>query len=165
MNILLVKYRYLGDAILALPAFSSIRQAYPEARINILTEPIVAHLLEGNPWDIRPIVIHNANEVRSLKGLLKFTCKFRKSRYDLSCNFIHEFTIRDSLLPFLSGIPVRAGFSVHRKGFLFSNRVDIEGHQVKLGVEAPRKIEIYREELYERVKGHSFPTINKKKEE
>ncbi len=39
--------------------------------------------------------------------------------------------------------------------------VDIDGHQVKLGVEAPRKIEIYREELYERVKGHSFPDINK----
>jgi len=39
--------------------------------------------------------------------------------------------------------------------------VDVDGHQVKLGVEAPKKVEIYREELYEKVKGHPFKTIKK----
>jgi carbon storage regulator len=45
--------------------------------------------------------------------------------------------------------------------------VDIDGSQVKLGVEAPRAIEIYREELYKKVKGHEFVAVcsSKPKEE
>ena len=35
--------------------------------------------------------------------------------------------------------------------------VDLDGTQVKLGIEAPRDVEVYREELFEKIKGHEFP--------
>jgi carbon storage regulator len=35
--------------------------------------------------------------------------------------------------------------------------VDLDGTQVKIGIEAPRDVEIFREELYEKIKGRQFP--------
>ncbi len=43
--------------------------------------------------------------------------------------------------------------------------VDVDGNQVKIGIEAPRSVEVYREELYVKIKGHSFELDPKKNKE
>jgi len=43
--------------------------------------------------------------------------------------------------------------------------VDLDASQVKIGIEAPRSIEVYREELYEKIKGHGFKHGSTKKDE
>ena len=126
-KVLLVKYRFIGDAILAFPAFSAIRENYPDAKIDLLTEPLIASLMHGNPWGINPIVVNSSKDVRGLKGLLRIAGKLRQDHYDISMNFIHEYTLRDSLLPFLAGIPVRVGFCAYGKMNVFNRRVGIEG--------------------------------------
>ena len=42
--------------------------------------------------------------------------------------------------------------------------VEVDGKQVKLGIDAPRSIEIYREELYQKIKGHPFSMSKHEKE-
>jgi carbon storage regulator len=46
--------------------------------------------------------------------------------------------------------------------------VDLDASQVKIGIEAPRSVEVYREELYIKIKGRSFssgPGDNKETDE
>jgi heptosyltransferase III len=55
-SILVITMPYLGDVLLATPLVHSLRQAYPNSRIDILVFENTAAMLEGNP-DIDQIII------------------------------------------------------------------------------------------------------------
>ena len=46
----------------------------------------------------------------------------------------------------------RLGESIHIGDTIKITVVDIDGKQVKIGIEAPRDISIFREEVYDRIK-------------
>jgi carbon storage regulator len=46
----------------------------------------------------------------------------------------------------------RLGESIHIGDEIKITVVDIDGKQVKIGIEAPREISIFREEVYERIR-------------
>ncbi len=54
-KILVIAMRYLGDVLLTTPLLHSLRQAYPDARLDVLVFRNTAAMLEGNP-DISHII-------------------------------------------------------------------------------------------------------------
>lgn len=54
-TILVIAMRYLGDVLLTTPLIRSLRQTYPDARIDVLVFSNTASMLEGNP-DISHII-------------------------------------------------------------------------------------------------------------
>jgi heptosyltransferase-3 len=54
-RILVIAMRYLGDVLLVTPLLHSLRQAYPDARLDVLVYRNTAAMLEGNP-DISHII-------------------------------------------------------------------------------------------------------------
>jgi heptosyltransferase III len=54
-KILLIVLRYLGDVLLTTPMISSLRQAYPDAQLDVLVYGCTSIMLEGNP-DIDNII-------------------------------------------------------------------------------------------------------------
>src|SRR6478609_1561826 len=55
-RILVVSLRRIGDALLTTPLIRSLRQAWPDAKIDVLTYPAPAGIIEGNP-DVDRVIV------------------------------------------------------------------------------------------------------------
>src|SRR5438034_1220715 len=55
-RILVVSLRRIGDALLTTPLIRSLRRAWPDAKIDVLTYPGPAGIIEGNP-DIDRVIV------------------------------------------------------------------------------------------------------------
>ncbi|MEA2979262.1 MAG: heptosyltransferase, partial [Alphaproteobacteria bacterium] len=56
-RILVVSLRRIGDALLTTPLIRSLRRAWPDAAIDVLTYPGPAGIIEGNPDVSRVITV------------------------------------------------------------------------------------------------------------
>ncbi len=129
-SILLIRLSSLGDILHAFPAYRSLRETYPTARIDWLVESRMSFLLSVVPalddileidtrllrdrfWQRNPWI----QTCRVLKGL-------RGRKYDLSIDF--QGLLKTGVLSRLSGAQLRVGFAGElvreRPAHLFYNR-------------------------------------------
>ena len=114
-RILIVRLSSLGDILHALPAFQSLRDSFPQARIDWLVERRMAFLLsvvEG----IDDVIVLDTASLRSNAGSLAvwrqvLGClkRLRSGRYDISLDF--QGLLKTAFLSLLSGAHRRMGFS------------------------------------------------------
>jgi heptosyltransferase I len=114
-KILIIRLSSLGDIIHTLPAFHSLRDAFPEARIDWLVESRLAYLLravegidEILPIDTRSFRANLLNG-KSWQGLMSPVRIVRSRRYDRVIDF--QGLIKTAFLSCLSGARMRIGFS------------------------------------------------------
>jgi heptosyltransferase-3 len=79
-KILVISMRYLGDVLLTTPLLRSLRQAYPDAQLDVLVFRNTASMLEGNP-DVDHIIT-TPNRPKLLDYQQLFRQIFRQ--YDLA---------------------------------------------------------------------------------
>jgi heptosyltransferase-2 len=122
LRILVIRYRFIGDTILAIPTLRNLRLAFPHAVIDVLTEPISGDTLAHCPHKnellyygprLRGERKRNASFPTSLLGAASF---LRARRYD-RC-YILRRSFSSAILPLLAGIPHRVGFSTEGRNWL-----------------------------------------------
>ncbi len=103
-TVLIVRLGSLGDLVHVLPAVASLRDAWPDARIDWLVEPAHAALLELVPVVSRIRVLKG----RSAAGWLATRRELRADAYDLALDF--QGLVKSAALAWLSGARQVVGF-------------------------------------------------------
>jgi lipopolysaccharide heptosyltransferase II len=121
MRVLIVRLRQIGDVVFTTPAVRRIREHHPHAHIAYLVEPAAAPVVAGNP-SINEVIV--APRVRGVRGLFTewaLIRRLRAGRYDLVIDF--HGGPRASILTWLSGAPVRVGYDIPGRAWMYTRRV------------------------------------------
>jgi len=105
-KILLVKLRAIGDVVLSTIVLDNLRAAYPQARIDFLTEESCAAVVVGNPILNNVLIMPRGR--RHLFKRLRLLLQVRHVNYDLVFDFFGN--PRSAILTWLSGARIRVGY-------------------------------------------------------
>lgn len=115
IRILVIRYRFIGDTVLAIPFLRNLRRAFPKATIDILAEPVSGDTLAHCPYKNELLYfaprLKGAARSRSPHPTSLLACarKLRARKYDRA--YILRRSFSSAILPWLAGIPHRVGFA------------------------------------------------------
>jgi len=121
MRILLVRLRQIGDVVFTTPAVHALRRRFPDAHITYIVEPASAPVVAGNPHLDEVIVAPRRRGVLGLLDDLALGRRLRAGRFDLAIDF--HGGPRASLLTWLSRAPVRIGYQIAGRSWIYTRRV------------------------------------------
>lgn len=137
-RILVIKLRAIGDVLLSTPVIQNLREHFPDARIDFLTEQFAADVVSGNPWLSNVITFDRERE--SSVGLVT---RIRRMRYDLIIDLFCN--PRSALITALSGSLCRVGFPFRGRKYAYNMVVPPRGrevHNVEFNLDALRRLDI-----------------------
>jgi heptosyltransferase-2 len=126
-RILVVRYRFIGDTILTVPFLRNLRQAFPEARIDVLVGPQSGQVLVGCPY-INELIEFDTTRFHKYdsgyadkRHFLHYALHLRKRRYDTV--FVLKRSLSSAILAFLSGAKNRIGYGTSNRNLLLTRKV------------------------------------------
>jgi len=121
MRILLVRLRQIGDVVFTTPAVTAIRTHLAPSHLAYLVEPAAAPVVEPHPHLDEVIVAPRVRGVAGVSTDLGLIRRLRAGRFDVAIDF--HGGPRASLLTWRSGAPVRVGYEVTGRSWMYTTRV------------------------------------------
>jgi len=114
MRLLVIRYRYLGDTVLAIPFLRNLRAAHPDATIDVLVEPRAGEVLAACPYIDERIAWHRRPPGPGARtpdcfGHWAAARFLRRCRYDRV--YVLRRAVSAAVLARLAGIPRRIGYA------------------------------------------------------
>ncbi len=108
-NILTIKLRYLGDVLLATPAWQALKAAYPGARLTVIVNRGTEDILLSNPHVDEVLSLERGSIVQQYR----FVATIRRRHFDTVVDLTDGD--RAAFLTWISGAPVRIGFNADHR--------------------------------------------------
>ena len=105
-NILVRGPNWVGDVVMALPAFRCLRESFPRARITLQIKPRLAPILSGEPW-FDEIIPYTA---KGFREMWRAGRDLAARGFDLALIFPNS--VSSALVTTVAGIPRRVGYDL-----------------------------------------------------
>ncbi|RLS34011.1 MAG: glycosyltransferase family 9 protein [Planctomycetota bacterium] len=136
-RILVVRTRFVGDTVLAIPFLRNLRRRHPRAQIDVLVEQAPGAVLADCPYKDELLVLPDA-AVRGVPIPAALSTLFANARWLRNRHYSRAYILKRSLsailLVRLAGIPHRVGFASQGGGLLLSRAARIGGHRHEVEV-------------------------------
>ncbi|MFH2012801.1 MAG: putative lipopolysaccharide heptosyltransferase III [Pseudomonadota bacterium] len=119
-KILVIKLRHIGDVLLTVPVFRTLKENFPNSHVAVLVNSGTEEILAGNPLIDEIIVLNRAvkkmSPVQNYIKELTFLRSIRQKYFDMTVDLTNGD--RAAIISFLSGARYRLAYVTH-KGFAF----------------------------------------------
>ena len=124
-NILIRGTNWIGDAVMTLPALTSIRKTFPHTRIAVLAKPWVADVYRLHPAVDDIMIFESPGRHDGIMGKFRLAHDLRQKRFDAV--ILLQNAIEAAIIAGLACIPVRAGYDTDARGWLLTHAVHRTG--------------------------------------
>lgn len=135
-RIAVIKLRAIGDVILTLPVFQNLRDTFPDARIDAVTEAPSSGILAECPFIDNVIVAP-----KTMLGILGTFNTLRRARYDLAIDLFCN--PRSAQLCFATRARYRVGYPFRGRGYAYNVWIESRSdaiHNVDFNLDGLRRI-------------------------
>lgn len=136
-RILVVRNRFIGDTVLAIPFLRNLRRRFPDAVIDVLVEPAARDVLADCPYVDEILTWKRPHRglvglPRMVRSTLALAGTLRDRGYTRA--YVLKRSLSSSLLVWAAGIPARIGFAKKSRSSLLTKAVEIrrDRHEAEL---------------------------------
>lgn len=145
-KILVMRYRFIGDTLLTVPFLRNLRNAYPDAQIDMLVAPVSGEIIEDCPYVNNFIYFDTTKKHRyenkdgqNKKDFWHYVKLLKEQKYDKA--YVLKRSLSSAFLAFAAGIKERVGFDTEGRGFLLTKRIPykLNQHEIESFLEILKK--------------------------
>lgn len=147
-KILIIKLRAIGDVVLSTAVLPNLRRAFPNAKIDFLTESESAEAVQGIP-EIDNVLVFDRRRIQSLcwrraaMANARFLGQIRRQGYDLVFDLFGN--PRSALFCWISGARRRVGYNFRVRRWAYNVVIENRGgrvHEVEFNLDALAAVDV-----------------------